>query len=123
MKDRAAIAGGAGRAGAAANGESGWALDRHELVPVASVERARSLDLVGLADRVERAGLSALSGGPVRWAACPIPRDRDVLAYARHRPRSCGAFPAPACHRGSGTGAGDGRGEVVARYGLLNLNE
>jgi hypothetical protein len=51
--------------------EPGWALDRHELVPLASVERARSLGLVELADGVERAGLSALTGGSVRLGSLP----------------------------------------------------
>ena len=61
-------------------------LDRHELVSLARVERAQNLGVLRLTDRVERAGLSVLAGGPVRRAARLTPRGRDVLAYARQRP-------------------------------------
>ena len=85
-------------------GGRGWVLDTTKpSVSPASLRSARVLGLVELADRVERAELSALEGRPVRWAVRLTWRGRDVLTYARQ-------CPSPSLHE---PGAGHQRVELL----------
>jgi hypothetical protein len=71
--------------------EHGWALDM-DGVPREGVLKAAASHLVELAERDERAEISARAGRPVRWAARLTGQGRDLLLYARSQP---GADPAP----------------------------
>ncbi|WP_331740047.1 DUF6417 family protein (plasmid) [Streptomyces sp. NBC_00015] len=67
--------------------EHGWAVDA-VLAPVKQrVLNLADRGLIELADREERAALSAWEGRPVRWAARLAPDGHDLLLYAASRPR------------------------------------
>jgi hypothetical protein len=72
-----------------------WVLDRHQLLSPAQLRSAVDLELVELADRDERAGLSALPGGLVSWAVRLTACGRDVLAYSRRLPSPRREEPGP----------------------------
>ncbi|MGW0585446.1 DUF6417 family protein [Streptomyces sp. NPDC002920] len=65
----------------------GWAVET-ALQPVKQrVLNLADRGLVELADREERAALSAWEGRPVRWAARLAPPGHDLLLYSRVRPQ------------------------------------
>ncbi|MER6562118.1 DUF6417 family protein [Streptomyces sp. NPDC001027] len=73
----------------------GWALD-WDLRPV----KQRVFNLAGrglteLADREDRAALSAWEGRAVRWAARLTASGHDLLLYRRFRPQSAAGAPGP----------------------------
>ncbi|MER6557430.1 DUF6417 family protein [Streptomyces sp. NPDC001027] len=77
----------------------GWALD-WDLRPV----KQRVFNLAGrglteLADREDRAALSAWEGRAVRWAARLTAPAHDLLLYNRLRPRPSAAAPGPGLQR------------------------
>ncbi|MEU5255156.1 hypothetical protein [Streptomyces longwoodensis] len=75
--------------------EHGWVLDV-DGVPREGVLKAAASGLVELAERDERAELSARVGRPVRWAARLTGQGRDLLLYARSQPAAGGpAAPGP----------------------------
>ncbi|WP_240364011.1 DUF6417 family protein [Streptomyces sp. RLB3-6] len=61
----------------------------HRTSPAAprGVNALENQGLIELADREDRAELSALEGRPVWWAARLTPYGHDTLAYAQSRPR------------------------------------
>ncbi|MFI1376057.1 DUF6417 family protein [Streptomyces longwoodensis] len=74
--------------------EHGWVLDL-DGVPREDVMKAAASCLVELAERDERAELSARVGRPVRWAARLTRQGRDLLLYARSQPFADPAAPGP----------------------------
>ncbi len=65
----------------------GWAADAVLLPVKRRVLNLADRGLLELADREERAALSAWEGRPVRWAARLAPPGHDLLLYHRNRPR------------------------------------
>ncbi|MEU5256307.1 DUF6417 family protein [Streptomyces longwoodensis] len=74
--------------------EHGWVLDL-DGVPREGVLKAAASGLVELAERDERAELSARVGRPVRWATRLTGQGRDLLLYARSQPAAGPAAPGP----------------------------
>jgi hypothetical protein len=72
----------------------GWVLDMAG-VPREGVLKAAASGLAELAERDERAELSARAGRPVRWAARLTDQGRDLLLYARSQPAAGLAAPGP----------------------------
>ncbi|MEH0450288.1 DUF6417 family protein [Streptomyces sp. B21-102] len=73
----------------------GWALDVH-LRPVKQrVFNLAERGLTELADREDRAALSAWEGRAVRWAARLTAPGHDLLLYRRFRPQSAAGTPGP----------------------------
>ncbi|MFF7976012.1 DUF6417 family protein [Streptomyces sp. NPDC007905] len=73
----------------------GWVLDAHAVELRSALAGPTRLDLVEWGDREMRAELSALEGRPVRQAVRLSRHGRDVLAYARRRPRPQSDRPVP----------------------------
>ncbi|MFF1744867.1 hypothetical protein [Streptomyces mirabilis] len=70
-----------------------WTLDTERFPPrQLQVNALENQGLVELADREDRAELSALECWPVRWAARLTPHGYDTITYGRSRPR---AEPSP----------------------------
>ncbi|MFI5825041.1 DUF6417 family protein [Streptomyces rishiriensis] len=65
----------------------GWALDQDLRQIKQRVFNLTTRGLVELADREDRAELSAWEGRAVRWAARPTPCGHDLLLYSRLRPQ------------------------------------
>jgi hypothetical protein len=74
--------------------EHGWVLDL-DGVPREGVLKAVASGLVELAERDERAELSARVGRPVRWAARLTGQGCDLLLYARSQNVAGPAAPGP----------------------------
>ncbi|GHD52565.1 DUF6417 family protein [Streptomyces galbus] len=72
----------------------GWVLDL-DGVPREGVLKAAASGLAELAERDDRAELSARVGRPVRWAARLTDQGRDLLLYARSQPAAGPAAPGP----------------------------
>ncbi|MFD9396163.1 DUF6417 family protein [Streptomyces sp. NPDC060000] len=77
----------------------GWALD-WDLRPVKQrVINLAERGLTELADREDRAALSAWEGRAVRWAARLTAPGHDLLLYRRFRPRPAVGAPGPGLER------------------------
>ncbi|MCX5265963.1 DUF6417 family protein [Streptomyces sp. NBC_00199] len=77
----------------------GWALDVR-LRPVKQrVFNLAARGLTELADREDRAALSAWEGRAVRWAARLTASGHDLLLYRRFRPQPAAGPPGPGLER------------------------